>query len=46
MIFFIQYGLYGTHFLDLADFSPVVSLMENKNHRPQEGLDEIKKIRG
>jgi hypothetical protein len=37
--------LYGNKFLDFADFSKVVLLMENKKHLTQEGLDEIKKIR-
>ncbi len=44
--FFNKYCLYGNKFLDFADFSKVVSLMENKKHLTQEGLDEIKKIRG
>ena len=43
--FFNKYCLYGNKFLDFADFSKVVSLMENKKHLTQEGLDEIKKIR-
>jgi len=43
--FFNKYCLNGNKFLDFADFSKVVSLMENKKHLTQEGLDEIKKIR-
>ncbi len=43
--FFKKYCLYGNKILDFADFSKVVSLMENKKHLTQEGLDEIKKIR-
>ena len=43
--YFKKYSLYGNKFLDFADFSKVVLLMENKKHLTQEGLDEIKKIR-
>jgi hypothetical protein len=43
--FYNKYCLCGNKFLDFADFSKVVSLMENKKHLTQEGLDEIKKIR-
>ena len=43
--YFKKYSLYDNKFLDFADFSKVVSLMENKKHLTQEGLDEIKKIR-
>lgn len=43
--FFNKYCLQGKKNLDFLDFSKVVSLMEDRKHLTEKGLNEIKKIR-
>ena len=43
--FFEKYPLQGAKSFDLADFSKIAILMQNKAHLTAEGLDQIRKIK-
>lgn len=43
--FFNKYPLLGCKALDLADFSIVANMMQNKDHLTEEGLETIRKIK-
>jgi hypothetical protein len=43
--FFNKYSLLGVKALDFSDFTLIASLMKDKDHLNQEGLDKIRKIK-
>jgi LAGLIDADG endonuclease len=43
--FFTKYPIIGVKALDFADFCKVAEIMKRGEHRTQEGLEEIRKIK-
>ena len=44
--FFDKYSIEGVKAFDFADFKRAAELMKNKAHLTEDGLEEIRKIKG